>query len=93
MINDRLAAIVSGEDSTHQFKVDVRNGDSPASEMVAFANSDGGTIFIGIADDGSVPRAFAKGCGVNAPGLPEIPEQVKAFRNTWRGRTLTAQNN
>jgi len=53
--NSRLAAIASGEDSTRQFKVDVRNGDSLASEMVAFANSDGGTIFIGVADDGSVP--------------------------------------
>lgn len=45
MIDDRLAASASGEDSTRQFKVDVRNGDSLASEMVAFANSDGGDDF------------------------------------------------
>lgn len=44
-----------GEDSTRQFKVDVRNGESLAAEMVAFANSEGGTLFIGVADDGSIP--------------------------------------
>lgn len=47
--------IALGEDSTRQFKLDVRNGDSLASEMAAFANSEGGTIYIGVADDGSIP--------------------------------------
>lgn len=60
IIDDRLAAVASGEDSTRQFKVDVRNVDSLASEMVAFANSDGGTIFIGVADDGSMPGLLPK---------------------------------
>ena len=41
---DLLNQIVLGEDSTHQFKSDVRNADSLASEMAAFANSEGGTI-------------------------------------------------
>jgi len=49
-----LGLVRSGEDSTRQFKVDVRNAESLASEMAAFANSDGGTILIGVADDGSV---------------------------------------
>lgn len=44
-----------GEDSTRQFKVDVRNAESLASEMAALANSEGGTLFIGVADDGSLP--------------------------------------
>ncbi|MBC2695884.1 MAG: HTH domain-containing protein [Desulfobacteraceae bacterium] len=60
MIDSRLAAIAPGEDSTRQFKVDVCNVDSLASEMVAFANSDGGTIFIGVADDGSMPGLLPK---------------------------------
>lgn len=47
--------ISSGEDSTRQFKADVKNSDSLASEMAAFANSEGGSIFIGVADDGSIP--------------------------------------
>ena len=50
-----LTQIALGEDSTHQFKVDVRNGESLAAEMVAFANSGGGTLFIGVADDGTTP--------------------------------------
>ncbi len=48
-----LTQIALGEDSTHQFKVDVRNGESLAAEMAAFANSGGGTLYIGVADDGA----------------------------------------
>jgi ATP-dependent DNA helicase RecG len=50
-----LSQIALGEDSTRQFKADVKNADSLASEMAAFANTNGGTIFIGVADDGSMP--------------------------------------
>ncbi|MCY4211881.1 MAG: putative DNA binding domain-containing protein [Gammaproteobacteria bacterium] len=50
-----LSQIPLGEDSARQFKADVRNGMSLAAEMAAFANSNGGTIFIGVADDGSLP--------------------------------------
>ena len=50
-----LDPIALGEDSIRQFKVDVRNAESLAAEMAAFANSNGGTIFIGVADDGNVP--------------------------------------
>jgi ATP-dependent DNA helicase RecG len=39
-----LQQITLGEDSTRQFKKDVTNEASLASEMVAFANSEGGTI-------------------------------------------------
>lgn len=52
-----------GEDSRRQFKVDVRNADSLAAEMAAFANSDGGTIFIGVADDGSLTGLSQKDVG------------------------------
>ena len=47
--------IALGEDSTRQFKVDVKNAESLAAEMAAFANTNGGTVFIGVADDGSAP--------------------------------------
>jgi ATP-dependent DNA helicase RecG len=46
--------IALGEDSRHQFKLDVTNADALAAEMAAFANSDGGVIFLGVADDGSL---------------------------------------
>ena len=55
-IDNLLAQIALGEDSTRQFKADVKNAESLASEMAAFANTNGGTIFIGVADDGSMPR-------------------------------------
>jgi len=40
--------IASGQDSSRQFKADVRNAESLASEMAAIANSEGGTLFIGM---------------------------------------------
>ncbi|MGD0489302.1 MAG: RNA-binding domain-containing protein [Syntrophorhabdales bacterium] len=53
-LNDLQAQIALGEDSRRQFKRDVTNVDSLAAEMAAFANSEGGTIFLGVADDGSL---------------------------------------
>jgi len=49
-----LEIISRGEDSRHQFKRNVTNTDSLAAEMVAFSNGAGGTIFIGVDDDGSI---------------------------------------
>ena len=43
-----------GEDSRHQFKADFTNASSLAAEIVAFSNSAGGRIFIGVNNDGSV---------------------------------------
>lgn len=43
-----------GEDSRHQFKENFTNADALAAEIVAFSNSAGGTIFIGVQNDGSV---------------------------------------
>ena len=42
------------EDSRHQFKANVTNAVSLATEMVAFANSEGGQIFIGVNNDGGI---------------------------------------
>ena len=50
-----LIEIISrGEDSRHQFKADVNNRDSLAAEIVAFSNSGGGRIFIGVSNDNKV---------------------------------------
>ena len=43
-----------GEDSRLQFKLDIRNVDTLAAEMVAFSNSEGGRILIGVTDAGEV---------------------------------------
>ena len=50
-----LIGIISrGEDSRHQFKSDVRNALQFAGEMVAFSNTSGGFLFIGVRDDGQI---------------------------------------
>ena len=56
-IKELQSQISLGEDSTRQFKADVRNAASLASEMAAFANAEGGTIFLGVADDGALNLA------------------------------------
>lgn len=43
-----------GEDSQHQFKQSITNGNALAAEMVAFSNSIGGTLFIGVNDCGEI---------------------------------------
>lgn len=46
-----LIEIISrGEDSRHQFKENIHNQDSLAEEMVAFSNSGGGIIVLGVSD-------------------------------------------
>ncbi|MDR3300636.1 MAG: putative DNA binding domain-containing protein [Candidatus Accumulibacter sp.] len=49
-----LQLLTRGEDSRHQFKRDAASADSLAAELAAFANSGGGRLFLGVADDGSV---------------------------------------
>lgn len=51
---DLIEVISRGEDSRHQFKANITNVTSLAEEIVAFSNSGGERIFIGINDDGSV---------------------------------------
>jgi ATP-dependent DNA helicase RecG len=43
MTKNLFSQIALGEDSLRQFKIDVRNAESLASEMAAFANLEGGT--------------------------------------------------
>ncbi|MBM3199245.1 MAG: ATP-binding protein, partial [Chlamydiae bacterium] len=53
VVENVFTQIALGEDSSHQFKEDIHNIDSLASEMVAFANASGGIIFIGVTDQGT----------------------------------------
>jgi predicted HTH transcriptional regulator len=55
MIPDEIKNEVSlGEDSQRQFKANFHNPEQVAAEIVAFLNSSGGRIIIGVSDDGSV---------------------------------------
>jgi ATP-dependent DNA helicase RecG len=49
-----LDIISKGEDSLHQFKVDITNATSLASEMVAFSNTNGGLILIGVDNNNNI---------------------------------------
>lgn len=51
---DVISAISRGEDSQTQFKRNINNSESLAGELVAFSNSDGGNIFVGVDDNGSI---------------------------------------
>lgn len=53
MTKEELEAIISrGEDGQHQFKANVSNINVLAAEMVAFSNSAGGKLIIGVQDNG-----------------------------------------
>ena len=51
----QLYEIISGgEDSFAEFKRDVSQRSDFAGEMIAFANTEGGQIFVGVEDDGAI---------------------------------------
>jgi ATP-dependent DNA helicase RecG len=58
-----LEIIARGEDGKHQFKANFTNPISLAAELVAFSNSGGGEIFIGVTDDGSYAGLIRKDMG------------------------------
>ncbi|WP_295622924.1 RNA-binding domain-containing protein [uncultured Lamprocystis sp.] len=60
-----IAALNRGEDSRHQFKANFTNADALAAEIVAFSNTAGGRIFIGVDDDGAV-------CGLAAGDVARL---------------------
>ncbi len=49
-----IERIASGEDSRHQFKATVTHAPAIAAEMIAFSNSGGGRILIGVDDEGRI---------------------------------------
>ena len=53
-ITELLEIISRGEDTKHQLKGNVTNVISLAQEMVAFSNSGGGKLFIGVSDAGDI---------------------------------------
>ena len=49
-----MQILAQGEDSLNQFKKNITNIDALAIEIIAFSNTMGGKIFIGVNDDGNV---------------------------------------
>ena len=52
--SELLEIIARDEDSKHQLKANVTNSTSVAQEMVAFSNTLGGMIIIGVSNDGTI---------------------------------------
>ncbi|MCK5848825.1 MAG: putative DNA binding domain-containing protein [Caldisericia bacterium] len=53
-IIDIIQTITRGEDSQNQFKKNINNVDALAIELIAFSNTVGGKIFVGVSDDGEI---------------------------------------
>ena len=71
---DILSQIAAGEGQQREFKREIDNPKSIAGEIVAFANSEGGQLYIGVDDDGTIA------------GCPD-PAQVKqTLTNVCRDR-------
>ncbi|MGB7509868.1 MAG: ATP-binding protein [Pelodictyon phaeoclathratiforme] len=62
--------VASGEDGSRQFKSDIRNAESLASEMAAFANAEGGVILIGVADNGRALKALMFRASTRLSAMP-----------------------
>lgn len=82
--------IASGEDSGTQFKEDVRNAQSLASEMAAFSNTKGGQILMGVSDLGDAKGLLPyRGLGTGVQrALKECPELQ--FTHDPEAETFTA---
>ncbi len=71
-----LSVIAHGENHTTEFKRQIDNLERLAGELVAFANSDGGALYIGVDDDGSVP------------GLDDANDAFQTLTNLCRDRCM-----
>ncbi len=58
-----------GEDSSRQFKADIKNINSLAAEMAAFSNSEGGAVYIGVSDNGDLT-------GLTQPDVARINQLI-----------------
>jgi hypothetical protein len=72
-------ALKSGENARVEFKRDAGDRESLLRTITAFANSNDGTIFVGVADDGTV-------VGLNLTGLQDKDRFVTSLQNAVRDR-------
>ncbi|MGE5344158.1 MAG: RNA-binding domain-containing protein [Candidatus Omnitrophota bacterium] len=70
-----IETISRGEDSRHQFEENFHNADSLAAEMVAFCNSRGGVILIGVTDTGDVS-------GLTGPDIGRLNQLISNTAST-----------
>jgi ATP-dependent DNA helicase RecG len=68
-VSELIQILSRGEDSKTQFKQNIDHVDALASEIVAFSNSEGGQIFIGVDDHGNVT-------GLNKEALERLSQLI-----------------
>ena len=73
---DMLSDIASGEGQHREFKQLIDNPESVAGEIVAFANSDGGALYVGVDDDGHIV------------GLSDADATFQSLTNICRDRCI-----
>lgn len=83
-IREIQALVVKGESSTLEFKRKVAHPEKIVREIVAFANTAGGLLLIGVDDDGSIPglkyaeeEAYALETAVKKLCKPPIPLHIE----------------
>lgn len=76
--------ITCGEDSNHQFKQDIKTPDSLAAEMVAFSNSSGGLLIIGVSDKGKLS-------GLDSAGVARINQLISNTASQLIRSPITVQ--
>lgn len=85
--------IRSGESQQVEFKRKIKYPEKVIKELVAFANTDGGWLFVGVSDDGELPgvkypddeifalnQAIEKYC---KPNLPKAIETIRLKEGAW----------
>jgi len=87
-----LEIIARGEDGKHQFKANFTNNDKLAAEIIAFSNSGGGMIFIGVSDDGSFAGLTREDMGrLNQLVSNAASDSVRPSVNPQTENILTAE--
>ncbi len=68
--------IAKGEGQQREFKLKIDHPESIAGELVAFANSDGGILYVGIDDDGTIV------------GIQQPDQEFQRLTNICRDRCI-----
>ena len=71
-----IEAIGRGEDSANQFKVNIHNRTSLAEEIVAFSNSGGGKLYIGVNDASQV-------IGLTPEDVVRLNDMISDVASQW----------
>ena len=88
--------IESGESQTLDFKFEISDSKKIAKTFVAFANTDGGTLLIGVKDNGSIAgvRSEEEYCMIEAAAKMYCKPEVGFQTRRWNidGKTILELN-